>query len=67
MGRARGHADDLETLFACYNELDETSEMSITDAPETGPQTERGRRIADEFKHHATEAANWATAQLTLL
>ena len=47
MDRARGHAADdstelvkvLETLFArspC-NELEETSEMSITGAPETGP------------------------------
>ncbi len=40
MDHTRGHADDLETLFARYpmlgrcNKLEETSEMSITDAPD---------------------------------
>ena len=66
MRRARGHTDDLETLFARYNELEETGEISISDAPQTDPQAERVRQIADEFKQRAAEATDWAVSQLSL-
>jgi hypothetical protein len=65
MNRADGHTDDLETLFARYTELDETGDVALT-ATETGPQVERVRQVAVEFKHRAVEAADWATSQLAL-
>jgi hypothetical protein len=66
MRRAQGHTDDLETLFARYNESEETSEMSITSTPQTDSQAERVRQIADEFKQRAAEATEWAVSQLSL-
>jgi hypothetical protein len=66
MDRAQGHTDDLETLFARYNESELASETFITSAPQTDHQAERVRQIADEFQQRASEVTNWVAAQLSL-
>jgi len=67
MDRAQGHTNDLETLFARYNEAEQTSETSITSAPAASIEAERIHQVAEEFKRRATDAANWAASQLSLL
>jgi predicted RNA methylase len=72
--RAQSHTDDgpselvedLETLFSRYNELEETGELALTDAPETDTQAKRVKQVADEFKERAAEVTNWAASQLSL-
>lgn len=65
MKGTRGQVDDLDTLFARYNQQDQASE-EITAAPSDLPDARPIQQIAAEYQRQATQTANWLATQLKL-